>query len=67
MQRVVERVQRENEALKKSPTGPTQDQLITLELENKKLKVSITAPLITDSIEHPLMEKENAGHLYVHL
>ncbi|XP_035280748.1 centrosomal protein of 290 kDa isoform X3 [Anguilla anguilla] len=38
MQRVVERVQRENEALKKTPAGPTQDQLTALELENKKLK-----------------------------
>ncbi|XP_061108254.1 centrosomal protein of 290 kDa isoform X2 [Conger conger] len=38
MQRVVERVQRENEALKKTPAGPTQDQLSALELENEKLK-----------------------------
>ncbi|KAJ8381846.1 hypothetical protein SKAU_G00026240 [Synaphobranchus kaupii] len=38
MQRVVERVQRENEGLKKTPAGPTQDQLTALELENKKLK-----------------------------
>ncbi|KAI1888582.1 hypothetical protein AGOR_G00186650 [Albula goreensis] len=38
MQRVVERVQRENEALKKTPAGPTQDQLSALELENDKLR-----------------------------
>ncbi|KAJ8261931.1 hypothetical protein GJAV_G00160140 [Gymnothorax javanicus] len=38
MQRVVERVQKENEALKKVPPGPTRDQFTALELENRKLQ-----------------------------
>lgn len=39
MKKVVERVQRENEALKKSSTPAIQDKVTVLEQENKKLKV----------------------------
>lgn len=43
MKKVVERVQRENEALKKSPGTATQEQLSTLRHEHEKLKVYIQA------------------------
>lgn len=39
MKKVVERVQRENEALKKSSGRAEQDRVATLEKENEKLKV----------------------------
>lgn len=39
MKRVVERVQRENEELKKAPGVLTNEKLSNLELENEKLKV----------------------------
>lgn len=40
MKKVVERVQRENEALKKSSTPAHQDKVAGLEQENRRLKVS---------------------------
>ncbi|XP_046890019.1 centrosomal protein of 290 kDa isoform X2 [Hypomesus transpacificus] len=39
MKRVVERVQRENETLKKSPATPTQEQFTTLKQAHDKLKI----------------------------
>ena len=42
MKRVVERVQRENEALKKSPATLTQEQFTTLRQAHDKLKVNNT-------------------------
>lgn len=39
MKRVVERVQRENEELKKAPGVVTNEKLSNLELENERLKV----------------------------
>lgn len=39
MKKVVERVQRENEALKKSSVPANQDKTAALEQENHKLKV----------------------------
>lgn len=42
MKRVVERVQRENETLKKSPATPTQEQFTTLKQAHDKLKVNNT-------------------------
>lgn len=41
MKKVVERVQRENEALKKSSIHPNQSRVAALEKENEKLKVII--------------------------
>lgn len=40
MKRVVERVQKENEDLKKAPGVVTNEKLSNLELENERLKVS---------------------------
>lgn len=46
MKKVVERVQRENETLKKSTTPADQDKLAALEQEHEKLKVDGTASFI---------------------
>lgn len=40
MKRVVDRVQRENETLKKSPAALSQEQLTALEHKHEKLKVN---------------------------
>uniref|UniRef100_A0AAR2KXK7 Centrosomal protein 290 n=1 Tax=Pygocentrus nattereri TaxID=42514 RepID=A0AAR2KXK7_PYGNA len=57
MKKVVEKVQRENDSLKKSSTTATQEQLTSLEREHEKLKESETAEKLR--VEKASLEVKN--------
>ncbi|KAJ8395713.1 hypothetical protein AAFF_G00029500 [Aldrovandia affinis] len=61
MQRVVERVQRENEVLKKTPAGPSQDQLTALELDSEKLKSEYEKLRVTVAQQSTMIESKTKG------